>query len=301
LEEEDNTDYPLSFVVMRLYSHLYPAPDKKERIYTSSNLKMVLENLNILYQQNGEKNPNDAIVCVLEGLQKDIYGLENKTFMDYNFNYRDKFSLIESKKQKYQNLDRTIISFNLNWFELIYKKCYYCNNLEYDLQTYNTFTLSLEQTSNLLNKNYINIDDCLSYYIMTKNIEKYCNLCHTKTQFGIMKKIFSLSPRIIFLLDRGENYLNNNQVFELTGKINLSKYTEINEQYIIYELNGVISYSLKEQKFMCFCVSAIDNNWYLYNDEKVSRTDLNYVLLSHSNQQQKYVPYTLLYKIVDGN
>ena len=93
--------------------------------------------------------------------------------------------------------------------------------------------------------------------------------------------------------------INNNLLdvpFFIENKIDLSKFIENNLFHTEFELQGIVSISLKENfKYVCFGKSPIDNQWYLYNDENVFNGDLNTVLNIHNNNPM-YVPCILLYK-----
>ena len=123
----------------------------------------------------------------------------------------------------------------------------------------------------------------------------YCIKCKTNKNITIYSKINSLSKNIIFLLDRG---IFENDLIKIPFKINkvikLDKYIE-NTNRKIFELTGIVSINLDENKYISYCESELQKEWYLYNDEKVSRVDINEVLDKH-NEFSKLIPCILLYK-----
>ena len=46
----------------------------------------------------------------------------------------------------------------------------------------------------------------------------------------------------------------------------------------------------------CFCKNFQDNKWYLYNDEMVTDTNINYII--NSNNNHEYIPCILLYQFI---
>ena len=62
-----------------------------------------------------------------------------------------------------------------------------------------------------------------------------------------------------------------------------------------FELIGIVSINLDENKYISFCESQQKNEWYLYNDEKVSKVDINEILNKH-NEYKNLIPCILVYK-----
>ena len=88
-----------------------------------------------------------------------------------------------------------------------------------------------------------------------------------------------------------QHLLNIN--FILEEKIDIGKFLENQKAYNKYELSGVVSFSVNENKYVCFGKSPVDNQWYLYNDDNVANTNINEVLNNNNNMQ--YIPCILLY------
>ena len=85
--------------------------------------------------------------------------------------------------------------------------------------------------------------------------------------------------------------------FFIEEKINLKNYIENQNAPSLYQLNGIVSIDLKNNKYVSFCTSPVDQNWYLYNDEEIKLLDINQVLYFHNNSGN-YIPCILKYQSI---
>ena len=112
-------------------------------------------------------------------------------------------------------------------------------------------------------------------------------------------KIFVTSHTIIFSLNRGELGKDNliNIPFNIDEKLNLRFFLEKQEYLSLYELYGIVSITKENNdfKYVSFCKSPVDSNWYLYNDENVQQLDLNNIFILH-NARRQFIPCILSYK-----
>ena len=111
-----------------------------------------------------------------------------------------------------------------------------------------------------------------------------------------------MAPKaFIFLLNRGINFDKANYLITIPFKveeiIKLYKYL-FNRETKQYELTGIISISLKEDKYICFCKSFIDNKWYEYDDTNVKESNINNVI-NYNNDNNQFIPCLLYYKLVN--
>ena len=301
---EDIKKKPLSFVVCRLFQHLYPYPEKNEREkYEPNSLLNVLGILNIVYRTMKRRNPNDLIVFILNTLHNELNGLKNNNMKQIKPNKFSRDNVIECEIANFQNFNDSIISNNCNWFEVKETKCKACNQGIYNFYNFNTFELDLLGTYKYLNNtntNGINFVDCLSYHEkVPKNQNLFCQRCGKYNQMSSFSKIFVTSHTIIFSLNRGEFEKDNliNIPFIIEEQINLRFFLEKKEYLSLYELNGIVSITQENNnfKYVSFCKSPVDHNWYLYNDENVHQLELNEIIMYH-NARKLYIPCILSYK-----
>ena len=166
------------------------------------------------------------------------------------------------------------------------------NSISYNYEIFKCISLSLEEIIDMkkssknfnnnklysYNENYINfnddilsLDDCFFYKekMNTKISQNkiYCSNCKQECKSILTTKIFSL-PTVLILLLNNKNDINKNNL-EFNKNFNLYFFCNNNNK-LIYNLYGVITYINENDNFVAFCKSPIDNNWYRYNDEEVN-------------------------------
>jgi len=109
-----------------------------------------------------------------------------------------------------------------------------------------------------------------------------------------------MAPKaFIFLLNRGINFDKANSLITIPFKveeiIKIDNYL-FNRETKQYELTGIISICLKEDKYICFCKSFIDNKWYEYDDTNVKESNINNVI-NFNNDNNQFIPCLLYYKL----
>jgi ubiquitin C-terminal hydrolase len=285
---------PLAFVFYRFFSHVYPYPETNEQErYNPETLLKVLGVLNKIYDSKRRRNPNDLVLFILNFLHKEL-NLIHTHYLTCD-SYTDKQQAINDFLGNYNKSNKSIISFNFIWFEIKSEKCTQCNIEFYSLKSYETLELDL---SNYYTKNYnmpLTIAKCLEFQGYGQQ-KFFCKNCNNYCISNISTKIYSTPYYLVFSLNR-ENANNLVKVpFFVEEKIELRNFIEFNQSFSKYELQAVVSISLKENnKYVCFGKSPVDQVWYLYNDEKCADGNINTVL-NLNNNNQGYVPCILLYK-----
>ena len=287
---------PLSFVIQRLFLHLYPENDKEGKSsYKPASIMQILAQLNSVYNSNKKRNPNDLLNFILDTLHKELNTCKNNTNQLLNSNSNDRKDVIKKGIQIFANFNKSIISDNFNWFEIKEIKCSTCKKIFFSFNTFNTFELDIFGTYKNKN-NPITILDCLQNYISDKSQFLICNKCKNKSKFMKNTKIYSSRHIFVFSLDRKN--LDNNLLkipFIIEQNINICNYVEKKNAPFQFQLAGILSYYMNSQKYISFCLSPIDNQWYICNDEFIQSTQINEVLNCHNNNNN-YIPCILVYK-----
>ena len=288
----------LSFLFHRLFIHLYPFPEKNQREnYEPKILLETLGRLNIVYKTRKKRNPNELISFILNTLHNELNKFKNNKII-YPKNIYDKKNVLYCGLQNFCNNHNSIIYDLLNWFEFKEIKCNICNNIIYHLYSFNTFELDILGTYNNKN-NTLTINDCLNYHSFPKQQNIFCKSCNSYTQMWNKSNIYCCPNTFIFSLDRKNLEQTLVQIpFFIQEKINLSQYVENPSSPKNYQLAGIVSYDLNRQKYITFCMSPVDKQWYLYNDEEVEQCQLENILHSHNNNNNQYVPCLLLYNSI---
>ena len=298
------TKYPLSYVVHRLCTHLYPYPEKGGRkTYTPDSIMEVLGTFNIVYGDYKKKNPIDFIHCFFSILHKELNAKKNKNYSQYNIkNYQsDKNKVIHYGSIDFMNNNNSIISNCFTWFNIKRLQCTKCSNKTYYFQYFQTFDLNIALVAKYKKTQNLNLLDCVEFNRLNflKN-HIFCEKCKSYNKVTVCNKIYSSPNYFIFLLDMNEN---SNINFILEQKINLEKFVESkNKIPTSYELNGIVFFDKKKNKYNALCVSPIDKNWYLYDDENVQMINIsNFLNLVNNNKNTTFLLCILLYKGIPKN
>ena len=300
--------FPLSYVTHRLFTHFYPLEGIKEEIYNPSPFLRVVNTNDNNYTRIYENNPTNLIKLILDKLDYESKqsNCNNKKEIEKEDEEDEEYEEDKENLVNYKNLkilenagnNNSIISNNLNWYEIQDFQCSTCQTIWYKFLFNKTFKLNiLEAYNNKRNSNnFITIYDCLNYFEKTPKYENMkCIKCKKNSNIIIYSKINCFSKNIIFLLDRGIFEQDLIKIpFKINKVIKMDKYIEnANRKY--FELTGIVSINLDENKFISFCESELKKEWYLYNDEKVSKIDINEIIDKH-NEYNELIPCILVYK-----
>ena len=286
---------PLSFVIQRLFFHLYPYPENNNpEKYKPDAILELLGILNVVYKSNKKRNPNDLIHFILDTLHNELNEVkknEQKLIQDQY----DKKKVVDEGILNFVNYNKSKISDTLNWFEIKETECSKCGRKSYNFYTFNIFELDILSTYEFRkNHNSLTLFDCLDYFKASKPQNLFCKICNQYTQMSNTSKIYSSPPYFIFSLDRKNIDENLKKIsFFIQEEININGYLENKTSYKDYRLSGITYFSLKEEKYLSFCKSPVDQKWYEYNDEIVLEKEINSILKEHQNE---FIPCLLVYK-----
>jgi ubiquitin C-terminal hydrolase len=290
--------FPLSFVISRLYEHFYPFPEQDKIEYGNEKILCILSKYNVGYNNVNKQNPNDLIILLLDLIHSELNIKNSKNNnVDKNSDEYDYKSTLQFGIINFFNNNNSIISHLFTHFEIKEYHCLDCKKIKYDFLNFKTYDLDILGTiNNKGNNGAINLYDCLDYFCKNKNKKLLCKKCKNTTNMEIISKIYSSPRYFVFLLDRGNLDQNLKIKFDLEEKIDLNNYIESAKAPKKFDLIGIVSISVRENKYVAFSKSPIDQNWYLYNDEKeVEQIDINLVK-DNNTDLYSYVPCILFYK-----
>ena len=287
--------------------------------YPPDDFKNILSIKNPLFEGIQANDSKDLIYFLLEDFNKELNNLNLKINKNLIQNSNDDW--IDDSKQSnrelmFETFIKTYSSENNNiipklFFSLIENEtiCNGCNTRKYNYQIVFSLELSLEVIYNKIygnqnmniGKKTLDLLQCLPNYnetnYFTGENAMYCNICQKQQESIYHKRIHSLSPILIIILNRGKgnqfdcdvnfpDYLNFQQNV-INPSINVS-----------YKLIGVVTHfgtSDMGGHFIAYCKHRILNEWYCYNDAAVSK------LSDPKNGYKNGVPYILFYESVQGN
>ena len=294
--DENKNNLNLSLIIKDFFLTYYPFPEKENfEIYDPSYILYTIGKINNIYNNMEGKNPNELIIFILNTLHNELNLLKNKN-QKINPNIYNKENVIFCGIQNFQNSNKSIISDLLNWFEIKKSQCMNCRAIMYSFLTFNTFKLNILGCYNNLNNknNFISIYDCLNYQRMDKQKNLFCNNCRMFNKMVYSSNIFCTPNYLLFLLDRGNFNINLLNIhFCVQERIDLRNFLENTNILSQYELIGILSAYPQQRKYISFCKSPVDKQWYLYNDENIIQLQISDVINSNNSQ---FVPCVLIYK-----
>ena len=164
----------------------------------------------------------------------------------------------------------------------------------------NNFNMNDYQKLQKLNNNIVNIYDCFEFnQKMDRFVGKdqiYCNRCQRLADANYISFLTTDPKILILLLNRGVG-IQFKIKLEFTTELDISNFVNFDNKSRKYQLIGVITHlgeSGASGHFIAHCKSPVDNEWYTYNDEFVSKCD---------NFQRNIIdlgmPYLLFYQRTD--
>ena len=252
-------------------------------------------------------NSKNLLYSLLEQMNYEL----NQINLKINQNFEEYINIYQSD-QSNKNLELSMFikeftSENNNiisqlFFSLIENEsiCIGCNSHKYNYEIIFPLKMSLETIYNKIygnNQNKIrklNLLECFANFYevnyLTGDNALFCNICNKQMNSNYIKKLYSLSPIIIIILNRGKD----NQIqydVDFPEEINLHQFI-LNPQ-INYEYNlvGIVSYCNN-----AYIKHIALNEWYCY-DEYGHVTKLD----DQKNGYRKGVPYILFYETKQGN
>ena len=283
---------PFSFVFSRIIKHFYV---KRDKLYSLEHFLRVLVSKEPKYgDKNEPKNINDCLIFIIKRLHQELNRLKNNKKNIDETKYKDINDAITYGFINYKNTDDSIISDNFNFLEIKEFNHIFRREKSYILQSDNIFKINISYFKKIFKK--LTIFNCLDFEMNTnQNIS--CQTLQNHEQITI-SSLFYLLPKIfvfVFILvgdnDKDENI--KNLQFALEEKINLSKYIfNKNEKSPKYELIGA-AYK-KGEKYVNYCKSFENQQWYYYHDEKVENIKSDKFIRNNTS-----IPCFLIYKSID--
>ena len=226
--------------------------------YNSNDVGLIIKN--ILNQLNEELN-NNPIETKKDNDPMDQYNKE-LDFTKFYDNIKKNMKFISEKFYSFIELKKRCTN---NKHGIYY---------EYYFGTSPIIDIYLET-----NNNNIPIElsfECFKSLLTDKEnqtIKEPCALCESKEQTKILSKDIITTSEVLIININRKNDKNNTISFNYPEEFSGNKIINKDNNYNLpdYELTTVIKRDIRnyEYKFLLYYKSFIDNNWYLYNNEKI--------------------------------
>ena len=250
----------VNFIVMTLHTELNKA--KKENTPYVNNINIDQTDINQVLNQfsiNFAKENQSIISDIFYGTNVTYTQCLNCKLIKYNFQiyFFLIFPLEEVRKMKINNLK--------NQFNLM------CQNNMMNMMMQQNFNYNIQ------NINSVNIYDCFEYNqkleFFTGENAMYCNQCKSQLPASYNTTLYTIPEILIIVLNRGKG-IEFNVKLEFDEQLNLFNFIYHKEFGFLYNLIGVVTHlgeSGASGHFIAYCKSPIDNGWYRYNDDLVTK------------------------------
>ena len=255
--------------------------------------------------KNNFENPQDLVNFIIMNLHYELNKKKKeKNFSDNNFmpEQSDKEAMFNYFIQNFMRECSSFISDNffgtiLNQFE-----CLNCKSKKYNYNIYSYLIFPVEDVVKfkenklmLNNINSITIEDCFEFNQRNQTLSGEnaipCNKCNFIYASNNTTFIFTAPEILILIFEKSQMF---NIKLEVNLEINLYNNIITRETGFKFKLIGVVSKYRKfdmSEYFIAYCKSPIDNCWYKYNNDFVSRIDNFQGYLINPG-----IPYILFYE-----
>ena len=252
----------VNFIIMTLHEELNKAKKDNNNLNNLNNLQIDQTNQMMVFNifANAFMKENQSIISdIFYSVNGTSTQCSNCQIIKYNFQtyFFLIFPLEEVRKMKIMNFQ--------NQFNLMNQ-----NNMV------NPILLQNFQF-NILNMNSVNIYDCFEYnqkmeYFTGEN-SMYCNNCKIQCPASYFTSLYTTPEVLIIVLNRGKG-IEFNVKLEFEEDLNLQNFVHFKQTGFMYKLIGVVTHlgeSGASGHFIAYARSPIDNLWYRYNDDIVSK------------------------------
>jgi len=289
LEKYDkNNDYKK--FSKEIYKFLMKFWDPNNQSYDPKDFKNEISNNIDFYTENKANDFKNLINIFLKTLhiENNELKFDFKSLDNYiQENNSDEKQTFEAFRHNYFSKNKSIIIdlfYSVYKAEVKYKK--EPNTSLYDFKAYSFLEFPLKEVNNYMNQNDkkmkkikedgtnrdIDLDECFEYYNTSKNDKKMpCHSFDDKVQYIVQTSIYSLSPYLIILFDRG-----NDTIYKCNIKFKetLEIFDYVSQKKTAMNLYAVICL-LEESSilgnFIAYCKHRKTKEWYRYNDDKVEK------------------------------
>ena len=273
-----------------IYKFLMKFWDPNNQSYDPKDFKNEISNNIDFYTEDKANDFKNLINIFLKTLhiENNELKFDFKSLDNYiQENNSDEKQTFEAFRHNYFSKNKSII---IDLFYSFYKDEVKCkeepNKILYYFKAYSFLEFPLKEVNNYMNQNDekmkkikedgtnrdIDLDECFEYYNTSKNDKKMpCHSFDDKVQYIVQKSIYSLSPYLIILFDRGNDTICKcnikfKETLEIFDYVS-NKETSMN----LYAVICLLEESSILGNFIAYCKHRKTKEWYRYNDDKVEK------------------------------
>ena len=279
--------------------------------YSPSTLKETLSEENPLFTGHITNDSKNLISFLIGRLHTEL-NRSNSENDNNNINYEnDQLNELKTFELFLQNYIANYNSIISQLFYGIYEirsLCHECKKMKYNFQIYSFLEFPLEKINQYFNEirkqtlnnqdvsnPVIDIYECFEYYkkidLMNGDNKMFCDICGKLNDAYYATSLYSAPKILILNLNRGKGGIYACNVI-FPEELNIIDYVGYKDGPTNFELFAVIvNYGNCKigGHFVAFCKNRMDNNWYLYDDAKVTKCN-------GPKEYLKGLPYILFYR-----
>ncbi len=296
--------------------------DCKSGYYDPSSFRDLVEKMNPLFEKGKAGDPKDFIIFILEQLHKELSKNVAATCDEYNkmirpnkfFNQYDKKSAFSYFFENFTKNCSIVTDTFFGTTETM-RQCVNCKLICYNYEVFNCLIFPLDEVRKFVNNmsmnnmnnmfmpmngNRVSLRDCFLYNGKTELFcgedQNYCNRCKGLHNSGYTSRIYTEPNVLVLILNRGKGNIYNVGL-DFGESLDITDFVVNKNGRKVYELYGVVTHFKGndpkglDSHFMASCKNPIDNEWYKYNDNSVTKV---------KNVQRDVIefgtPYILFYK-----
>ena len=318
-EYESFTDiFPLTYAYADVVKNLFPTKNKYHPFFKPLYFKTVIGNLNELFKEFAANDSKDLLIFILERIHQELkLPIESNNYINPNININSKEGQFSLFLKQFNDENTSIISKNFYGINESTIRCLNCGFYTFNFNIFNFIIFPLEEARkyslqrgqlliinqriktfmeliNNANQRKITLNDCFEYNqkvdLLQGENNIFCNHCHSSSNAYMYPKLIFTPNILCLVLNRGRGNIYDVKV-DYPEYFDMSPFVPIYAQYKKYELIGVITHfgeSGAGGHFIAICKSRKDKQWYLFNDQTVTKCTFKDAL-------NKGTPYILFY------
>ena len=243
--------------------------------YAPEEFKRIISNKNPLFEGVNANDSKDLINFMLEEIHLELINLNEINKIDYKKNLfkDDQINMeltLENFRNDFSKKNNSIIAKTFFFMLQSTTMCKKCGITKYNFQVLFILEFQLKEIYNhnsrlnkpLINsrgKKFVDIFSCFDYNSQPSDFtgenQLFCTKCNSLTDSISSNNIFSLSPVLIIILDRGKDK-NFECDVDFPEYLNLQNYVAYQKSIYNYQLRGVITHlgeSGMSGHFIAFC------------------------------------------------
>jgi ubiquitin C-terminal hydrolase len=273
-------------IIYAMYSLFTLSMNNDDKSITPYEFKKIIGKKNDIWTENIHQDSQEFFNFIISSLEDEIG--TSVEFIPGRIMNNESLShicfLAEMSKQKFQNKEFSILKPMFNGLLISQIRCKCCSNISNDFEPFINLQLSIPY-ENITTKQ-IDLTDCLDLYTKEEQFDKdnmySCDFCGLKNRGFKTTSIWETPKILVIQIKRFKmnNYgiitqkLKNNINYPICD-FDISKYMHIDSPHKSkskYDLIGINTHidfgGIHSGHYVSTVKSKLDNNWYLYNDNK---------------------------------